>query len=39
MLKNGWRITEDEKHGVALLSPKGEKYRLKLEKIEMEGNK
>jgi len=31
--KNKWRFTEDDKHGLILISPEGKKYRLKLEEI------
>jgi hypothetical protein len=32
--KNGWRIAEDEAHGLILISPSGKKYRLMLEAVE-----
>ena len=32
-LLNEWKITEDEKYGVVLVSPSGKRYRFKLEEI------
>jgi hypothetical protein len=32
--KNGWRITEDERYGLVLISPSGRKFRLMLEVVE-----
>ena len=32
-LANGWKITEDDKYGIVLLSPNGKKYRFKLEEV------
>jgi len=31
--RNGWRIVEDPKHGLVLVSPSGKKYRFKLEEV------
>ena len=32
--KNGWRITEDDKYGLVLISPSGRKFKLMLEVVE-----
>jgi hypothetical protein len=32
--KNGWRIAEDERYGLVLISPSGRKFRLMLEVVE-----
>ena len=32
--RNGYRITEDERYGIILISPEGKKYRLKLEEVD-----
>ena len=32
--RNGWRITEDERYGLVLISPSGRKFKLMLEVIE-----
>jgi hypothetical protein len=31
--KNGWRIVEDEKHGLLLVSPTGKRYRFVLQEV------
>ena len=31
--KNGWRIVEDERHGLLLISPSGRKYRFTLQEV------
>ena len=31
--RNGWRIVEDSKYGLVLVSPSGKKYRFKLEEV------
>lgn len=33
VFSNSWRISEDERHGLVLISPDGRKYRFKLEEI------
>jgi len=33
LFANGWRFTEDYRHGLVLVSPSGKKYRLVLEEV------
>jgi hypothetical protein len=32
--RNGWRIAEDERYGLVLISPSGRKFKFALEAIE-----
>jgi len=32
-LSNGWKIVEDDKYGLILVSPRGKRYRILLEEV------
>ena len=33
VFRNGWVLTEDDEHGLILISPEGRKYRMVLEEV------